>query len=451
MSLRDLKGLGLVLALAGTAGVYDPSHAQTQTEEQGRTLFRDVGCTVCHAYVATSGTPSAKQMRTTFAGQSEKARRAIAMAPTHASDPATKSVSEKQMRQIADWIAAAKPESRPSAAMPAPASPERETAQQAATRLKDEANARQEAQALARQDEAEKKRLAVEAKLALKKESEQKTKQAAEDRERRALGEQAALKRNAEEKAGKAAELRASRDAEAQVAQKREADDLARRLAEAKSKNDLESQARLKREAEDAARRAESDKAAREAQEKAARKKAADELAEREASLKARREADEQAALKREADERIRREAELAKREAEAKARREADAAAAKAAVPVPVAGSKPTGEPRKAMKAPEKFRDEPCLPATSAPIASVDEARAKAIMERIDCTGCHAYVQKKTGPPFKSVFEKVKGNAECVIRNLKNNKEHNEEGVTDELKPAEFKVVADYLATRVK
>jgi hypothetical protein len=48
-------------------------------------------------------------------------------------------------------------------------------------------------------------------------------------------------------------------------------------------------------------------------------------------------------------------------------------------------------------------------------------------------------------------VFEKVKGNAECVIKNLKNNKEHNEEGVTDELKPAEFKVVADYLATRAK
>lgn len=449
MSLRDLKGLGLVLAFAGTAGVHLSSHAQT--EEQGRTLFRDAGCTVCHAYVATSGTPSAKQMRATFAGQPEKALRAIAAAPSHTKDSGVKTIAEKQLRQISDWIAAAKPESRLSAAVPAPASPERETAQNAATRLRDEAKARQEAQALARQDEAAKKRLAAEAKLALKKESEQKAKQAAEDRERRALSEQAALKRNAEEKAGKAAELRASRDAEAQAAQKREADDIARRLAEAKAKNDLESQARLKREADDAARRAESDKAAREAQEKVARQKAADELAQREASLKARRDADEQAALKREADERIRRETEFAKRESEAKARKEAEAAAVKAVVPVPVAGSKPTGEPRRAMKAPDKFRDEPCSPATIAPITSVDEARAKAIMERIDCTGCHAYVQKKTGPPFKSVFEKVKGNAECVIRNLKNNKEHNEEGVTDELKPAEFKVVADYLATRVK
>ena len=93
----------------------------------------------------------------------------------------------------------------------------------------------------------------------------------------------------------------------------------------------------------------------------------------------------------------------------------------------------------------------QPCPPPTGAPIGAVDEARAKAIMDRIDCTGCHAYVQKKTGPPFKKVFEKVKGNPECVIQKLKKNKEHNDEGVTDELKGPEFKIVADYLATRVK
>ena len=445
--LPNLKGLGLVLLLMGTAGMSRPAHAQTA--EQGRALFLDVGCTVCHAYVATSGTPSAKQMRITFAGNPEKVLRAIATAPAHANDPGIKAASEKQLRQISDWIAAAKTESRPPSVSTG-AAPERETAQQAAARLKAGAKAKQEAQALARQDEAEKKRLAAEAKLALKKEAEQKAKQAAEERERRAMGDQVALKREADEKVKKAAELKATRDAEVQAAQKREADDMARRVAEAKAKNDVESQARLKREADDAARRAERDKAAREAQDKAARQKTADELVQREASLKARRDADEQAALKREADDRARREAELAKRESEARARKEAEAAAVKA-VPAPTSGSKPAGEPRKAMKAPEKFRDEPCSSATNAPITSVDETRAKAIMDRIDCTGCHAYVQKKTGPPFKSVFEKVKGNSECVIKNLKNNKEHNEEGVTDELKPSEFKVVADYLATRAK
>ena len=445
--LRNLKGLGLVLLLMGTAGMSRPAHAQTA--EQGRALFLDAGCTVCHAYVATSGTPSAKQMRITFAGNPEKVLRAIATAPAHANDPGIKAASEKQLRQISDWIAAAKTESRPPSVSTG-AAPERETAQQAAARLKAEAKAKQEAQALARQDEVEKKRLAAEAKLALKKESEQKAKQAAEERERRAMGEQVALKREADEKVKKAAELKATRDAEVQAAQKRETDDMARRVAEAKAKNDLESQARLKREADDSARFAEKDKAAREAQDKAARQKTADELVQREASLKARRDADEQAALKREADDRARREAELAKRDSEARARKEAEAAAVKA-VPAPTLGSKPAGEPRKALKAPEKFRDEPCSPATIAPITSVDEARAKAIMERIDCTGCHAYVQKKTGPPFKAVFEKVKGNSECVITNLKNSKEHNEEGVTDEIKPSEFKVVADYLATRAK
>lgn len=450
MLRNPLKAFGLALVLAAAASVACPSHAQT--EEQGRNLFRSAGCTECHAYVASSGTPSAKQMRVTFAGKSEKALRAIATAPTHASDPAIKAVSEKHLRQIVDWIAAATPDSRPAAARPATAvTAERETAQQATARLKAQTKEKQEALMLAQQDETEKKRLAAETKQALAKESEQKTRQAAEERERRAVGDQATLKREAEEQAKKASELKASRDAEALAAQKREADDMAKRVADAKAKNDVESQVRLKREADDAARRTENDKAARDAQEKAARQKAADELAQREASLKARREADEQTALKREADERARREAELAKRESEAKARKEAEVTVAKAVVPAPVATVKPAGEVRKAMKAPDKFRDEPCSPATAAPVTSVDEARAKAIMERIDCTGCHAYVQKKTGPPFKSVFEKVRGNSECVIKNLKNNKEHNEEGVTDELKPPEFKVVADYLATRAK
>lgn len=106
----------------------------------------------------------------------------------------------------------------------------------------------------------------------------------------------------------------------------------------------------------------------------------------------------------------------------------------------------------RSKLKAPEKFRDEPCPPlASSDPIGTVDEARAKDIIDRVGCPQCHAFVQKKTGPPFKRVFEKVKGNPSCVIQRLKKNKEHNDEGVTDDLKGQEFKIVADYLATRAK
>ena len=116
------------------------------------------------------------------------------------------------------------------------------------------------------------------------------------------------------------------------------------------------------------------------------------------------------------------------------------------------------TGTPRAERKergkgkAPAKYRDEPCPPlAASDPIGVVDEARAKDIIERIGCPQCHAFVQKKTGPPFKRVFEKVKGNPSCVVLRLKKNKEHNDEGITADLKLDEFKIVADYLATRAK
>ena len=103
-------------------------------------------------------------------------------------------------------------------------------------------------------------------------------------------------------------------------------------------------------------------------------------------------------------------------------------------------------------MKAPDKFRDEPCPPIEkSEPIGIVDETKAKDIMERVGCPQCHAFVQKKTGPPLKRVFEKMKGNPSCVIERLKKNKEHREEGVTDDLKGNEFKILADYYATRVK
>lgn len=106
----------------------------------------------------------------------------------------------------------------------------------------------------------------------------------------------------------------------------------------------------------------------------------------------------------------------------------------------------------RSKLKAPAKFRDEPCPPIeNSEPIGNVDVSKAKEIIERVGCPQCHAFVAKKTGPPFKKVFEKVKGNPSCVIQKLKKNKEHNEEGVTDDLKGPEFKIVADYISTRAK
>jgi cytochrome c551/c552 len=80
-----------------------------------------------------------------------------------------------------------------------------------------------------------------------------------------------------------------------------------------------------------------------------------------------------------------------------------------------------------------------------------VDENAAKAIIERVGCPQCHAYVQKKTGPPMKNIQEKYKGDWECVVSRLTKNKTHKEEGVTDDMKGNEYKIVADYIATRAK
>jgi cytochrome c551/c552 len=454
------RGFGTAL-LAFAAG-----NALAQSESQGRAVFRDAGCVSCHAYVAKIGAPSAKQMKGSFRGNPAGVQKGISNAPTHATDPTVKSASKEQVRLITEWLSGAwsagaavasiPPAKVVAAPLAVPAKPVEETPRQKKERLEAEARARREAETLARLERAEKARKDAEARATLKREADEKARLAAADRDRRAAEERAALKREADEKSKRAAEAKTKRDADLQAVQKKEADDLARRVAEAKAKNDVEAQTRLKREADEKARLAEAAKAKAEADERAAKQKAAEELAKREAELKARRDAEEQAALKREAEERARRETELAKREAEAKAKRDAEAkarrdaelaAAAAKPAPVVVATAKPD---RSQLKAPEKFRDEPCPPGSGAPII-VDEARAKAIMDRIDCGGCHAYVQKKTGPPFKKVFEKVKGNPECVIERLKKNQEHNDEGVTDELKGIEFKIVADYVATRAK
>lgn len=173
---------------------------------------------------------------------------------------------------------------------------------------------------------------------------------------------------------------------------------------------------------------------------------------EAEAKAQAKKEAEAkitQAAAKKEADDKALRESsEASKAEADMLASLRASAEAMKS-------GDGGTPKPRRdrsKMKAPDKFRDDPCPPiGETEPIGTVDVARAKDIIERVGCPQCHAFVQKKTGPPFKRVFEKVKGNPSCVVQRLKKNKEHNDEGVTDDLKGPEFKIVADYLATRAK
>lgn len=444
------------------------SAAQAQTEAEGRTVFREAGCVQCHAYVAKIGAPSAKAMKNTFRGNPGAVIKATAAAPTHATDPSVKAAPRDKMLKISEWLGGVWGKDAIGVVATAPAVPETkaqakarqetERSKQAAEdKVKQQAvqKARQEAKKAA-EEQAKKD---AELKSAQKREANEKAKRAAEERAKKGAEEQAALKRDADERSKKAAEAKAKREAELQAQTKRDADEMARKVAEAKANNDREAEARLKREADERARKAAEEKARLEAEERAAKQRDAEALAKREAELKAKREAEEQAALKREAEAAAREAEAKAKREAEAKAKREAElkakkeaeaavAAAAKAAPPIATAAP---GKVERGGKAPDKFRDEPCPPASGAPIANVDETKAKAIMERIDCTGCHAMVQKKTGPPFKKVFEKVKGNPECVVARLKKNKEHNEEGVTDELKPHEFKIVADYLATRAK
>lgn len=177
---------------------------------------------------------------------------------------------------------------------------------------------------------------------------------------------------------------------------------------------------------------------------------------------KAQKEAEAQAQANKAAEAKVAQAA--ATKEADDKARRETSAvsqaetdmlAALRASAEAMKGDSASTTKRRKdrsKMKAPDKFRDDPCPPiGETEPIGTVDVARAKDIIERVGCPQCHAFVQKKTGPPFKRVFAKVKGNPSCVVQRLKKNKEHNEEGVTDDLQGAEFKIVADYLATRAK
>lgn len=108
----------------------------------------------------------------------------------------------------------------------------------------------------------------------------------------------------------------------------------------------------------------------------------------------------------------------------------------------------------RKVSKRPYKEPNlAPCPPPNPADqvIGVVDVERAKEIIDRIGCPQCHAYVQKKTGPPMREVIKKYKGDPACVIHRLKTNETHKDEGVTADIRPDEFKILADYVATRLK
>lgn len=377
---------------------------------RGRTLFEQKQCAQCHFYEARGIAPSVKTMRAALKGNPTKASEGIAAAPAHAAD--IKSIAPADTRAMAEWLAATTFEEQAAAiaAQPKPGSPEAKRL--AAAKAKQEAEAKAkaaaEAKAQAKKDAEAKAKAAADAKIQAKKDAEAKAKQDAEAR------------------------AKAESDAKAQAKAKQEKDDLAKREAEAKARKDTAALDAIKRETEERAKR--------EAEAQAAAK--------RDAEARAKKEAEVQAA-KREADEK-------ARLEAEAKARKEAEAA--KKPEPVATAKADPAGKadaPGPGGRKKLAYRDgsdlPPCPAPTGAPLGTVDENAAKSIIERVGCPQCHAYVQKKTGPPMKNIQEKYKGDWECVVSRLTKNKTHKEEGVTDDLKANEFKIVADYIATRAK
>jgi cytochrome c551/c552 len=410
--------------------------AQAQNAANGRLLFKQKNCALCHFYEARSIAPSVKKMKVAFKGDPARTAAAISAAAGHAGE--IKSWSANEIHAISEWLAATSFEQQAAAeaAKPKPGSPEAKALAKKEAAAK--AKAAAEAKAKARQEAAAKARQEAEARAQARKEAAAKARQ---DADAKAQARKDAAAKAAQEAEAKA---QAKRDAEAQAAReaaaKKEKADLARREAEAKARKDSAALDAIKRESDERAKR--------EAEAQAAAK--------RDAEARAKREADALAAQKREAEERARRDAEAkAKAEALAAQKREAEAQAKKpdvAAKVEPAAkdeAAKPGGRKKIA------YRDgsdlPPCAPPTGAPLGTVDEAAAKAIIDRVGCPQCHAYVQKKTGPPMKNIQEKYKGDWECVVSRLTKNKTHKEEGVTDDLKGNEFKIVADYIATRNK
>ncbi len=410
--------------------------AQAQTGANGRLLFKQKNCALCHFYEARSVAPSVKTMKAALKGDPARTSAAISAAPSHANE--MKTVSAEEIRAISEWLAASTFEEQAAAqaATPKPGSPEakRAAAAKAKQEAADKARVAAEAKAQAKRDAEAKAKAAAEAKVQARKDAAAKAKQEADAKALAGKDATAKARQEAEAKA------QATRDAEAQAkretAAKQEKEDLAKREADAKARKDPAALDAIKRENEARARR--------EAEAQA--------TAKREAEAKAKREADALAAQKLEAEAKARKEAEdlaAKKKEAEAQAAKKPEPAVAKAE-PAPKAETAAPGGRKKIA-----YRDgsdlPPCPAPTGAPLGTVDEGGAKAIIERVGCPQCHAYVQKKTGPPMKQIQEKYKGDWECVTLRLTKNKTHKEEGVTDDLKASEVKLVSDYIATRNK
>ncbi len=415
--------------------------AQAQTGADGRKLFTQKQCNLCHFHEARSTAPSVKTMKAALKGDPAKTSAAISAAPSHANE--IKTVSAADIRAMSEWLAATTFEEQAAAeaAKPKPGSPE----------------AKRQAAAKAKEEAAAKAKAAADAKAQAKKEAEEKAKAAAEAKAQAQKDAQARAKQEAEAKAlaGKDAAAKARQEAEAKAQAQRDAEALAKREAAAKqekealAKREADARARKDTTALEAIKRESEEKARRDAEAQATAKREAEAQAtKREAEAKAKRDADSLAAQKREAEDKSRLETEAkAKKEAEAQAARKAEPAAKEPAAKADAAAA---GGKKKIA-----YRDgsdlPPCAAPTGAPLGTVDEAGAKAIIERVGCPQCHAYVQKKTGPPMKGIQEKYKGDWECVVARLTKNKTHKEEGVTDDLKGNEAKIVADYIATRNK
>lgn len=374
-------------AVAQTAAPAAPQHT-------GRSLFAKKGCVDCHYFEAHGAAASAKSMRARFAGATDRAHAAIVTPRDHA-EP-LKKLAPGEIEAIAEWLAggsAPTTKTSPSAtkAVAQPAAP---------SKLPDTTLGAKPAvpPAVAKP--------AVSAPPPAP--TAPTVRSVAEPRPVPAAPPAAQVAKPISESPKPEAEL-PKRETEAEAQRRREAEEGAKR-----------------RDAEDAAKRREQEEAAkRHEQEENARRLEAEDAARRDA----------------------------AKREAEAAKRREAEAQAAKkAAEPAPAAPKAATSESggRKQLGYRDGSDLPPCPPPSSPP-GVPDESRAKEIIDRIGCPQCHAWVQKKTGPPMKSIHEKYKGDAECVVSRLKNNKTHNDEGVTRDIKGDEFKVLADYIATRKK
>lgn len=407
--------------------------AQGQTGANGRLLFKQKNCALCHFYEARSIAPSVKNMKAGMKGDPAQAAAAISSAAGHAGE--LKSISTDEIRAIAEWLAATTyaEQEAAAAAKPKPGSPEAKALAKKEAAAK--AKAAAEARAQAKQEAAAKAKQEAEAKAQAKKDAAAKAKQEAEAK---ALARKdAATKAKQEAEAKAQARLDAEAQGKREAAAKQEQAELARREADARARKDSAALDAIKREGDERARR------------------------EAEAQANAKRDAEALAAKKREADERV------AKQELEAKARREADALAlqkreaeaqAQAKKPEAAVKAEPAAKEETAKPGARKklaYRDgsdlPPCAAPTGAPLGAIDEAGAKAVIDRVGCPQCHAYVQKKTGPPMKQIHEKYKGDWECVVARLTKNKTHKEEGVTDDMKGNEFKIVADYIATRAK